>query len=144
MVLQEMSQDTHNAFPFETSNPSGVPGITEIEGRVIAAIVGHVADRIEGVVNIGRGGLVRAVTDILASEATSKATGVDVEAGKREAIIDIDLTVMYGYSIPNIVQEVRVAVAKDLFDQVGLVAKKVNVIVSAIEFPDRSTRARVN
>ena len=144
MVIQQMSTEKFDAFPFETSNPSRVPGVTEIEGRVIAAIVGHVADRIEGVVNIGRGGLVRAVTDILASEATSKATGVDVEAGKREAIIDIDLTVMYGYSIPNIVQEVRVAVAKDLFDQVGLVAKKVNVIVSAIEFPDRSTRARVN
>ena len=144
MVIQQMSTEKFDVFPFETSNPSRVPGVTEIEGRVIAAIVGHVADRIEGVVNIGRGGLVRAVTDILASEATSKATGVDVEAGKREAIIDIDLTVMYGYSIPNIVQEVRVAVAKDLFDQVGLVAKKVNVIVSAIEFPDRSTRARVN
>ena len=132
------------AFPFETENPSGVPGVTEIEGRVVAAIVGHVADRVEGVVSVGRGGLVRAVTDILASQAARKGSGVEVEAGKREAILDISLTVLYGHNIPKIVQEVREVVAKEIFDQIGLVAKEVNVIVSSVEFPDRSARARVN
>ena len=141
MVTQYEKTD---AFPFETENPSGVPGVTEIEGRVVAAIVGHVADRVEGVVGVGRGGLVRAVTDILGSEAARKGTGVEVEAGKREAILDISLTVLYGHNIPKIVQEVREAVAKEIFDQIGLVAKEVNVIVSSVEFPDRSARARVN
>jgi uncharacterized alkaline shock family protein YloU len=141
MVSQQEKRD---AFPFETQNPSGVPGVTEIEGRVIAAIVGHVADRVEGVVSVGRGGLVRAVTDILGSDSARKAAGVAVEAGKREAILDIDLTVMYGNNVPNIVQEVREAVAKEIFQQIGLVAKEINVIVSSIEFPDRSARARVN
>ena len=132
------------AFPFETENPSGVPGVTEIEGRVVAAIVGHVADRVEGVVSVGRGGLVRAVTDILASQASRKGAGVEVEAGKREAILDISLTVLYGYNIPKIVQEVREAVAKEIFEQIGLVAKEINVIVSDVDFPDRSARARVS
>ena len=57
MVSQdtEMSTAGHpNAFPFETQNPSGVPGITEIEGDVIAAIVGHVAGRVDGVERLGR------------------------------------------------------------------------------------------
>ena len=66
-------QEREDAFPFATENPSGVPGITEIEGRVIAAIAGHVAEGIEGVVNIGKGGLVRTVTSILSSEASDKA-----------------------------------------------------------------------
>ncbi len=144
MVSQFERPETMNAFPFETENPSGVPGITEIEGQVIAAIAGHVAERIEGVVNIGRGGLVRTVTSILSSEASDKASGIDVEAGKREAILDIDLTVMYGHSIPNIVKEVRETVAKEIFDHVGLVAKEINIVVTSIEFPDRSARARVN
>jgi hypothetical protein len=47
-------QEREDAFPFATENPSGVPGITEIEGRVIAAIAGHVAEGIEGVVNINQ------------------------------------------------------------------------------------------
>jgi hypothetical protein len=54
MVSQFEKPETMNAFPFETENPSGVPGITEIEGQVIAAIAGHVAERIEGVVNINQ------------------------------------------------------------------------------------------
>ena len=144
MVSQFERPETTNAFPFETENPSGVPGVTEIEGRVIAAIAGHVAERIEGVANIGRGGLVRTVTNILTSEAAGKASGVDVEAGKREAILDIDLTVTYGYNIPNIVKDVRETIAKEIFEQVGLVAKEINVVVTSIEFPDRSARARVN
>ena len=136
--------EREDAFPFATENPSGVPGVTEIEGRVIAAIAGHVAENIEGVASIGRSGLVRTVTSILASEAAEKASGIDIEAGRREAILDIDLTVKYGFSIPSIVKDVREAVAKEIFDQVGLVAKEINVVVTSIEFPDRSARARLN
>ncbi len=136
--------DREDAFPFVTENPSGVPGVTEIEGQVIAAIAGHVAERIQGVANIGRSGLVRAVTNILTSEASGKASGVGVEAGKREAILDIDLTVTYGHSIPDVVKEVREAIANEIFDQVGLVAKEINVVVTSIEFPDRTARARLN
>lgn len=148
-MVSQLSQLNHverlegdDAFPFVTENPSGVPGVTEIEGRVIAAIAGHVAERIQGVANIGRSGLVRAVTNMLTSEATGKASGVDVEAGKREAILDIDLTVTYGHSIPKVVKEVREAIAEEIFDQVGLVAKEINVVVTSIEFPDRSASAR--
>ena len=144
MVSQTERPQTTTAFPFETENPSGVPGVTEIEGRVIAAIAGHAAEDIEGVANIGRSGLLRTVTSILASEEAEKASGIDVESGKREVIFDIDLTVMYGFSIPAIVKDVREAIAKEIFDQIGLVAKEINVIVRSIEFPDRSARARVN
>ena len=143
MVSEFEKKARTDVFPFETENPSGVPGITEVQGRVIAAIAGHVADQIDGVASIGRGGLVRAVTDVLGSEAASKATGVEVEAGMKEAILDIDLTVLYGHNIPGVIQEVREAVAKEIFDQIGLVAKEINVIVSAIEFPDRPARSRV-
>ena len=144
MVSHIEAPQTSNAFPFETENPSGVPGSTEIEGRVIAAIAGHAAEDIEGVANIGRRGLVRTVTSILASEEAEKASGIDVESGKREVIFDIDLTVMYGFSIPAIVKDVREAVAREIFDQVGLVAKEINVIVRSIEFPDRAARARIS
>ena len=144
MVSQMERPPTSNAFPFETENPSGVPGATEIEGRVIAAIAGHVAEDIEGVANIGSSGLVRTVTSILASEEAEKASGIDVETGTREVIFDIDLTVTYGFNIPTIVKDVREAVAKEIFDQVGLVTKEINVIVRSIEFPDGSARARIH
>ena len=40
-------------FPSDTENPSGVPGTTDIYNEVIAAIAGHVAEEVEGVVRIG-------------------------------------------------------------------------------------------
>lgn len=73
MVNQTETPEAPNPFPFATENPSGVPGSTEIEGRVVAAIAGHAAENIEGVANIGRSGLVRAVTNILGSEASGNA-----------------------------------------------------------------------
>ena len=62
-----MEPESHSdAFPFSTENPSGVPGITEIEPSVIAAIAGHVAQSVEGVDRLGgSGGIVRTVADTI-------------------------------------------------------------------------------
>ena len=126
------------AFPFETENPSGVPGTTEIADDVVAAIAGHTASQVEGVVRLGTGGILRTVAGAVASDAAAKGAGVDVEAGLKEAIFDIELTVQYGHSIPNIVKSVRENVALELRDQVGLVAKEINVKVAAIEFSEEA------
>ena len=126
-----------NAFPFETENPSGVPGITEIEGDVIAAIAGHVASRVDGVERLGAGGIIRTIVDTVRSTSAAKAAGVGVESGKKEAILDLEVTITYGHVIPRVVQDIREAVARDLFNLVGLAAKEINVTVVGIEFSSR-------
>ena len=131
-----------SAFPFSTDNPSGVPGITEIESDVIAAIAGHVVMNVEGVARLGAtGGIVRAVADTIRSRSSAKGAGVEVEAGKKEAILDIILIVTYGYNVPQVVQNVREAIAKEIHGMLGLVAKEINASVVGIEFPD-SARSR--
>ena len=131
------------AFPFATENPSGVPGTTEIQASVIAAIAGHVASNVDGVERLGgTGGLVRAVADTVRSRAAARATGVDVEAGSKEAILDIDVTVTYGFRIPLVVQQVREEIAKEFHNLLGLVAKEINIAVVGIEFPPSSTRVQ--
>ena len=140
MVNEEVmvaTSDHPNAFPFETENPSGVPGVTQIEGDVIAAIVGHVANRVEGVERLGTGGIVRAIADTVRSTSATKATGVGVDAGKKEAILDIEVTIAYGHVIPKVVQSIREVIANELFNLVGLVAKEINVTVVDIEFSTR-------
>ena len=133
-----------DAFPFTTDNPSGVPGVTEIESSVIAAIAGHVARSVEGVDRLGgRGGIVRTVSDTVRSRSAAMGTGVDVEAGQKEAILDVELIVTFGYRVPEVVQKVREGVAKQLHDLVGLVAKEINVSVVGIEFPDTGPMRRV-
>ena len=132
------------AFPFPTENPSGVPGTTEIQANVIAAFVGHVARNVDGVERLGgTGGIVRAVADTVRSKAAALSTGVDVAAGRKEAIIDIDVTVTYGFRIPLVVQQVREETAKELHNLLGLVAKEINIAVVGVEFTPNSNSTRV-
>ena len=83
----------------------------------------------------------RAVADTIRSRSSAKGAGVEVEAGKKEAILDIVLIVTYGYNVPQVVQNVREAIAKEIHGMLGLVAKEINASVVGIEFPD-SARSR--
>ena len=143
IVTSDAKQKPHVAFPFETENPSGVPGTIEIYNEVVAAIAGHVIEEVEGVVRIGTGGILRTLSDMVQAPAGQKGAGVEVEAGQREAIFDIDIVVEYGHSIPTIVKQVRESLAIELKEQVGLVAKEINVSIIDIEFPDRVPSGRV-
>ena len=55
----------------------------------------------------------------------------------REAILDLTIQVVYGFSIPQVVIEVRKKVGARLLEITGLIAKEINVNISGIEFPDR-------
>jgi uncharacterized alkaline shock family protein YloU len=125
----------------ETQNTSGVEGTTEINDEVITSIAGYAARQVEGVVRMGGGGLIQSVAGRMESESTSYARGVQVEAGRREAIFDIELVVEYGYPIPTIVENLRRRVANEVKEQTGLTVKGVNLRIIGIQFgreaPDR-------
>lgn len=132
-----------NAFPFATDNPGGVPGTTEIAEEVVAAVAGHAAEDVDGVIRLGQGGILRGITGAVQDAAASKSRGIEVEAGQKEAIFDIDLMVEHGKSIPDIVKNVRESIASDLTQYLGLVAKEINVTVVGIEFEDDAPSGRV-
>ena len=60
---------------------------------------------------------------------------------RRKQSLDITLIVTYGYNVPQVVQNVREAIAKEIHGMLDLVAKEINVSVVGIEFPD-SARSR--
>ena len=81
-------------FPFRPRIRAGSRVITEIEPGVIAAIAGHVAKGVEGVDRLGgSGGIVRTFADTIRSRSSAMGAGIDVEAGRKEAILDIGLIV---------------------------------------------------
>ena len=114
-----------------------VGGTTNIEAEVIGSIAGVAAQSVEGVASLGTASLRRTIRERMGS-AERKARGVVVEVGSREALLDINVRVIYGYSIPIIVVKVRETVADRLLKLCGLLAKEINVNVSGIEFPDRA------
>lgn len=113
-----------------------VGGETDIENEVIAQIVGVAASEVEGIASLGTSSVRRTLAEAVGA-AEGRARGVGVEAGKKEAILDITVNVVYGFSIPNIIIQLRKTVASRLLEMVGLIAKEINVEVVGIEFPDR-------
>jgi len=113
-----------------------VVGTTNIQPEVIGAIAGIAAQAVEGVASLGTTSLRRTLSERLGG-GERRARGVEVEVGTREAILDINFRVVYGYSIPVVVATVRNNVAGQLLTLCGLVAKEINVRVVGMEFPDR-------
>lgn len=131
---QQTTERNLSTTPLETQNTSGVEGTTEINDEVFASIAGYAARQVEGVVRVGGGGIIQSVAGRIESDSTSYSRGVHVEAGRREAIFDIELVVEYGHPIPTIVDALRRRVSKEVSEQTGLTVKGVNLRVTDIQF----------
>ena len=113
-----------------------VGGTTNISEEVIAAIVSVATKEVPGVADVGISSFRQILAERLGG-SERKARGVSVEAGRREAIVDITMKMTYGYSIPNTIIAVRQNVADRLIKLCGLIAKEVNIRISSLEFPER-------
>ena len=114
-----------------------VGGTTNIEAEVIASIAGVAAQSVDGVAALGTASLRRALRERLAG-AERRARGIEVEAGRREVILDINMRVVYGYGLPKVVAEVRYVVADRLLHLCGLIAKEINIRVTGLEFSEKT------
>lgn len=115
----------------------GFAGETIIGDEVVASIAGLAAKEVEGVASLGKSSVRRAITERLGTAEGKARTGVQVQVGKREAIVDLQLGVIYGFNIPNIVNEVRKKVYSRLVEITGLIAKEINVQVVSVEIPEK-------
>ena len=115
-----------------------VGGVTDINDDVVGAIAGIATREMEGVSSLGTSSIRRSIAERVGG-TDQRARGVAVEAGKREAILDIELRIIYGFSIPETVVKVRHNVARRVIELCGLVAKEININVVGIEFPDRES-----
>ena len=120
----------------ETMSEITVTGETSIDDEVIAAIAGVACREVEGIFSLGTTSIRKNVGELL-GVVDHHARGVTVEAGQREAIVDIEIRAFYGHSIPSLVVQARQNVARSLLEFCGLVAKEINVQVVGMEFPDR-------
>src|SRR5262249_19865237 len=84
-------------------------GKTVIADSVVAKIAGAAAREIDGVhdlVPLGAGASIAGFAGRL-TRSDQRASGVNVEVGQREAAVDLNMTVDYGVSIPQVADAVR-------------------------------------
>lgn len=129
-------QDEERNFIAELEKEQSEEGTTVIDDDVVASIAGFAASGVDGVENLGKSSVTVSVAKLVKSTENVLRRGISVEVGRKEAIINLELTVLYGHYIPDIVDEVRKKVAVALSESTGLVAREINIRIVGIKFPD--------
>jgi uncharacterized alkaline shock family protein YloU len=116
-------------------------GKTTIANGVVAKIVGIAAREIEGVKDVVGSGAGATITG-LATRVTrgdTRAQGVSVEVGEREAAASINIIVNYGLSIPLVAEAVRRNIIDRVEAMTGLTMIAVDIAVNDLYFPEDET-----
>lgn len=113
-------------------------GTTTIADAVVSKIAEMAAREVRGVHDLsgGIGGTLRR----LAPGMDERGSGASVEVGRKEAIIELDVVVDYGVSIPQLAQQVRANVTDRIEHMTGLMVKEVNIDVSDLYFAEEERR----
>lgn len=108
-------------------------GFVRISEDVVGVIAGIAASEVKGVSDLNpqtTGG----ITQIFSgkNKVAKGIKGVKVTLNELDAIIDMVISVEYGYKIPEVVQEVQKNVISNVESITGLKVSKVNIVVNNI------------
>jgi uncharacterized alkaline shock family protein YloU len=106
----------------------GGRGKTTISDEVVSVIARIAAEEVDGVHQIGASSL-RGVF------SRGRHVGVEAEVGLKEAAVDIDLIVIYGYPIPTIAETMRQQIIEQVEFMTGRRVVEVNVNVVDVHVP---------
>jgi uncharacterized alkaline shock family protein YloU len=123
------------------NDPKASKGKTSIANGVVAKIVGIAAREIDGVHDVVGSGAGATISG-LASRVTrgdTRAQGVSVEVGEREAAASITIIAMYGVSIPQVADAVRRNIIDRVEAMTGLTVIAVDIAVTDLYFEDDDT-----
>jgi uncharacterized alkaline shock family protein YloU len=114
----------------------------KVEDTVVSKLAGITAQEVEGV-QMGRrtarsvGGFVERVGDVGGGGQTR---GVSAQVSEDEAVIELDMAIEYGKSVPQVTEAVRRNVIRRVENLAGLRVTEVNVAVNDILLPEERPR----
>lgn len=97
------------------------------ENKVIEKIVGHSVESVDGLLAVN-GGFFANVRDKLIN-TEDVTSGVNVEVGKEEIAVDLEIIAEYGKDIPNVVDQIKTVISKDVKAMTHLTLVELNVKV---------------
>lgn len=102
----------------------------KISNDVIAVIAGVAVSEVQGVASMS-GGFAGGISEVLSGKK-NLAKGIKVEAGEKQAKIDVNIIVEYGTRIPDVAFEIQNRVKKAVESMTGLKVEEVNVHVQGV------------
>ena len=115
----------------ENEREEGI-GEIQIANEVVAAIASIAASEIEGVETLS-GNIKNELVGRFGAKKNAK--GVKVTVDDNEAIVDIAITMKYGYSIPETSGRVQERISQAVNEMTGLICDKVNVTIAGVSLP---------
>ena len=112
-------------------------GKTTIADVVVEKIAGVATREVSGVYKLG-GGTARAfgaLREKIPGQSTNLSQGVAVEVGERQAAVDLDITVEYGFEIGELTKAVRRNVITSIEKMTSLQVTEVNIAVHDVHVP---------
>ena len=107
-------------------------GQVKISDEVISIIASIAASEIEGV-NSAASGFVDGLSSLFTKKNYSK--GIKVTLKDNDALIDMTITIDYGFNIQDVAGRVQAKVKREVENMTGLNVTKVNVIVQNVVIP---------
>ena len=104
-------------------------GEVQIANDVIAGIAGIAAVEVEGIKGVS-GSSITGITGRFGKKGSSK--GVKMEVVGDQVVIDLSVTIRFGYSIPKVSARVQDKISTTIKSMTGLEVKNVNVKVAEI------------
>ncbi|GAW98168.1 Asp23/Gls24 family envelope stress response protein [Secundilactobacillus mixtipabuli] len=119
-----------------------IKGELTYEDKVLQKIVGICLEHIDGLLTVD-GGFFANVADKLVN-TNDKTSGVDVEVGKKQVAVDLDIVAEYGIDIPDLYEKIKQDVVKHVNDMTGLDVIEVNVTVVDVKTREEYERDSVS
>jgi len=117
---------------------TGGLGRIEVSPRVVASIVGHVANECYGVVGMAARGLRDGIAERLNRETVHR--GVEVEVREGGLVIELYIIAQYGTRISEVAHNLMSAVKYEVERTLGLEVIAVNVNVQGIHLEEGDER----
>lgn len=112
------------------SNEAAQASPLSFEEKVIETIVGVALQSIDGLISVNG----RFLSDMIENleEQPQVASGIDVEVGKEEVAVDLEVIVAYGKDIPKLFAQVQEVVLEEISRLTSLKVKEINIRIADI------------
>ncbi|HBT19422.1 MAG TPA: Asp23/Gls24 family envelope stress response protein [Clostridiaceae bacterium] len=115
-------------------------GVVKISEDVVGVIAGIAASEVEGIQGLHptlTGGITQVVTG-----KRNVTKGVKVTVGEQDAIIDMIVSIEYGFKIPEVVAKAQANVKETVETITGLKVSAVNVYVQNIFVKEKEAKSK--
>lgn len=112
------------------SNEAAQASSLSFEEKVIETIVGVALQSIDGLISVN-GRFLSDMTENLEVQP-QVASGIDVEVGKEEVAVDLEVIVAYGKDIPKLFAQVQEVVLEEISRLTSLKVKEINIRIADI------------